>query len=319
MGETYTYTVIAYQGSGDAISWGKYDPEGVSATVTLGVPQLGIISEGESGPTLTWESVQGADGYGVYRRIVGKSWVTLEDIGLEISYTDSNLLSDMPYEYRVRAYYMEGGTTKWGSYSQGCLWLPKLSGPQVLAEVEDGGIVLTWPVVEGITEYIVSRKTADSDWVQLAEPPDASCQRFEDLTTQVGTPYLYWVTACLKYGNDTYEYPTETTDWLSASDAAAPPSAPKILFAEPMENGIQLLWDPQEYASAYRVYRREKGSDIWTVVESSTTENTYIDEPSQPGTYTYLVQALHEENGCIYYGEFTEDSGSAFVLFELTD
>lgn len=307
VGENYTYTVAAYRENNGEIFWGGYDFNGLSAQAVLDAPILQALSGTRNNLTLTWEGTPGADGYIVYRRVPEASWVKLADVGPATFYTDTNMLEDMPYQYTVRAYFLEGEAVKLGSYPQGLLWLPELSGPQATVAENDGRIVLSWQAMPGITEYTVARKTAESGWSQVAEPLDGACRGFTDLTAQADIPYLYQITAHLKYGDSLYTFQSET-GWIMAHDGGIPLDPPEICFAEPVGNGVQFVWEPQEYASAYRIYRKAEGTDLWTVVKQSTTNITYFDKPPESGTYHYIIQSLHTEGGCTYFGAFPEAS-----------
>lgn len=255
----------------------------------------------------------GAGGYAVYRRIPAKSWVKVADVEQESAYTDSAMLADMPYEYRVRAYYLEDDAVKWGSYSERRLWLPELSGPQVAVSAVDGVPTLEWEGMEGITGYSISRKQEGGDWEQIAEQSPANSAVFRDITAQAGVCYAYQVTGYLTYGQDTHRYTTETPAIEAQGEMKVQLDPPEILFCRQVGNNIRLVWEPVDNAAAYRIYRRAEGSDVWTVVNESTAGNTYQQKQPKPGTYTYAVQSLRVENGWTYYGDFQPDMAKIII------
>ena len=63
--------------------FGFFDIDGISGTTIMDAPELKSLEEGENGVTITWSAVEGADGYGIYRKINGQTWIRIEDIELE--------------------------------------------------------------------------------------------------------------------------------------------------------------------------------------------------------------------------------------------
>lgn len=324
-GRTYFYTVLPYREKDGVYEWGDYDFSGVKGTATLNAPALLSLEGTENDLTLAWEAEEGADGYYIYRKLPGKSWIQIgevEDGGT--SYTDTAMLADMPYQYRVRAYYYEeDGTTKTlGSYDEdGLLYAPELEPPTLEAAEEDGAILLSWERIEGIQGYTVYRRTEDSEWEQVTTGnlSEASTQ-FRDITAQTGIRYAYKIEAYIKAGEQERVYTLETgPDWIEIGEAMYDTAMPEIVYLSQTWNQVYVAWEPVASASSYRVYRRglsEDGSwSAWKSVKSSVTGTTYLDTPPETGTYEYLVQALFKENGLTYYGVFDE-TGGVSISFE---
>lgn len=64
-------------------SFGYFDIDGISGTTIMNAPELKSLEEREDGVTITWSAVEGADGYGIYRKINGQTWIRIEDIELK--------------------------------------------------------------------------------------------------------------------------------------------------------------------------------------------------------------------------------------------
>lgn len=325
VGRTYFYTVIPYREKDSVYEWGDYDFSGVSGKAALNASALLSLEGTENDLTLTWEAVEGADGYYIYRKLPGKSWIQIgevEDGGT--SYTDTAMLADMPYQYRVRAYYYEeDGTTKTlGSYdADGLLYAPELELPTLEAVEEDGAILLSWERIEGIQGYTVYRRTENSEWEQVTtgNPSEASTQ-FRDITAQAGIRYAYKIEAYINAGEQARVYTLETgPDWIKIGEAMYDTAMPEIVYLSQTWNQVYVAWEPAAGASSYRVYRRglsENGSwSAWKSIKASVTGTTYLDTPTETGTYEYLVRALFAENGLTYYGVFDE-TGGVSISFE---
>ena len=66
-----------------------------------------------AGIKVTWKAVTGSNGYYVYRKTAGTSWVRIGTVGATTSFTDKTAKKGTTYTYTVRAY--SGGTTSYFS------------------------------------------------------------------------------------------------------------------------------------------------------------------------------------------------------------
>lgn len=110
-GTTYYYTVRAYKGKWETAKANKYnslywsyrDSTGVKS-VYLAAPSSAKATAASSGTKLSWKKVEGATGYGIWRKKSGGSWELIKTT-TSTSYTDKKSLSGgATYYYRVRAY-----------------------------------------------------------------------------------------------------------------------------------------------------------------------------------------------------------------------
>lgn len=311
IGEKYTYTVASFREEGGVRYWGTYDFTGLSATAAMNAPKE-LKAEGtKDALTVSWKKVSGAAGYQVARQVLGKSWVNQTTVE-KTSWTDTNMLEAMPYQYRVRAYWYKKEdeakeTPIYGSWSAAVPYLQELEPLVLEGRLSDGVPVLSWNLVEGATGYKVYRATGEDGWEQIAEPLAANVVEFRDITAKKGTAYRYQVEAYLTCGEETITYPSEEVA-LTAAAEAVPLKAPEILFAEQVGSNVQLVWEPSDNATAYRLYRRAEGDETWKVVKSSVTGSAYQEKMPDAEEIAYLLQPLRQESGIVYYGEFDENA-----------
>lgn len=309
VGRTYFYTVLPYREKDGVYEWGNYDFSGVSGTAVLNAPAFLTLEGTENDLTLTWGGVDKAEGYCICRSVFGKSWIVIADVGLATSYTDTAMLEDVPYLYFVKAYwYDEDGNLVYGNNSSVELWLPELSGPEVELKLIDGVPALSWTDVEGVNGYTIFRKTGDGNWGQISGSLPSNRTEFYDITAKAGVSYSYQVSPYISHGGEVWRYPAQTPE-ITAQRTALELNAPTILFGAQVGNYVQLLWEPDPNATAYRVYRKAEGSTQWEIVQSAAAENTYREQPPESGSYTYMILGLHEENGCLYFGDLPWGSG----------
>lgn len=314
-GEEYTYVAVSYREENGVRLWGKYDLAGVSASAALDAPKNFAASGEWNNLALTWDPVEGAEGYMVFRRLFGKSWVELADVGLETSYTDNAMLEDMPYQYTVRAYLINPDDESepfYGAVSEVNLYVTDVPAPEVTGTLTDGVPVLTWKTVEGVSNYTVFRRAeGEENWSKPAGLLDADCVRFADITAEKGVRYEYRVRANLACNNELKGKFYSNTVVLTAQADPMPLGEMRVLFCRQVGKNIRLVWKMSSKASYYNVYRRAEGSDLWTEVAAGQTGNSCQDKPPADGRYFYAVQVVREEDGYSFSGPYGEDAGAA--------
>lgn len=310
-GTTYAYTAASFREEGGETLWGFYDPAGLSAAALPEAPVLDPPEGGENALTLAWTAVEGAERYEVWRRVAGKTWIQLADVREGTEYTDRRMLANMPYAYRVRSVTGEGDEALAGSYSNEVLYVPELLPPVVSVALEEGTPVVSWRPVNWAAIYRIFRKTGDGDWVRLTDKVPETRTSFRDLTVPEGAVCSYRVEPYFNVGKDGWAT-WSATEEVTAGTCAHPLPPVTVVFAGQTGSGVQLLWETQAGADAYRVCRRVQGDAEWTTVIKSAEGSSALDIPKKKGTYEYLVQALWTVDGVTYLGDL--DEGAAVTV-----
>lgn len=106
-GKSYTYTVKAYKKTAGGTVWSSYNKKGITGKTVLKAPKLRRVKRNSAKKaTLTWNKVDGANGYVVYRKTNNGSWKAVKRItkGNVTSFRDTKLSKGKKYTYTVRAY-----------------------------------------------------------------------------------------------------------------------------------------------------------------------------------------------------------------------
>ncbi len=100
-GTQYYYTVRAYNGS----SLSTYNTNGTALTF-VATPRLISAKSVKAGVTVTYSKSANCDGYYVYRKTAGSSWVRIATVNGadKVSYTDRGAVKGTTYIYTVKAY-----------------------------------------------------------------------------------------------------------------------------------------------------------------------------------------------------------------------
>ncbi len=237
------------------------------------------IASAKGGAKITWNEIDGAETYKIYRRNNGTSaWTLLETVTADtLSYLDSGATSGKKLDYTVRAY-SSNGSSNYIAKTINYLATPKLTS------LTNGtsGAVLKWGAVKGATSYRVYRKAAgEKSWTNLATVKTTS---YTDKTAKSGTNYSYTVKAF--NGNVASGYDTTglTLKYLVM---------PKITKVSNTTAGINLKWSATAGASSgYKVYRKGPGETSWKLLGTVKT-TSYTDKNVTNGkTYTYTIRAV---------------------------
>ncbi|MBE6748318.1 MAG: hypothetical protein E7557_03705 [Ruminococcaceae bacterium] len=249
----------------------------------------------KNGVTVTWEKVENATGYNVYKATKSSSgtwsaWSKIKALNsTTLTYTDTYVESGKSYRYAVSAT-ANGEETTYSSNRE-IIYLaePVIKTTEVVAK----GIKFTWGQVSGVEGYIVY-KLVDGEYQQVAVQA-ASNTTYIDQKAVNGQTYYYAVASMDYIGNPgslnkfsvKYDIPV-------VKDLATP-----VVKTENSAKGIKLTWGKVENANTYIVYKRTyneatKKYSGWTVLNKAYTGTTYTDTKVKLNTiYSYTVKAVN--------------------------
>jgi len=199
----YRYKICAYKQVNAVNYWGEYSTEVVTKTQAKTLDKVqGLTVETVSSTSLelSWDPVEGADGYRIYRlnTATGKyqkiKTVKGED---KVLYKNDALLSATKYTYKVRAYATADGTTIYGAYS------PATSAETKPAQVKGlklttkrSSITLKWTKQSNVTGYQIYRYNASTGkYEKIKTIKGASTVTYTNKGRKKGTTYKYKVRA----------------------------------------------------------------------------------------------------------------------------
>ena len=253
-----------------------YDPDYIIPPKT---PALKTPENVTSGINVSWNKVDGAQKYYVYRKTSGTSWSRIAEVA-SASYVDKTAKSGSTYTYTVRA--VNKGVA--GGYDKNGKSIKRLADTKVTSVTNvTSGITVKWSRVTGAVGYYVYRKTSKGSWSRIAELKGASTLGYTDAKASVGVTYIYTVRP---YSGDV------KGDWSSTGTLKrlADPTVASVTNATA---GITAKWNKTAGASGYIVYRKGT-SGSWTRIADvkSGSATSYTDKTASSGsTYSYTVRA----------------------------
>ena len=238
-----------------------------------------------NGVNITWNAVDGAVKYNVYRRQGGSnSWIYVGTT-TGTSLTDTKVTSGIYYLYSVRAYNNAGQYSDFVSANTSTrkfMATPKLTTIYNHAN----GLAIKWNAVSGVTKgYRVYRRGAGSTyWTYLGT-----------------TKNLYFIDNAVKNRSGEYFRYTVIADggYHSKFDTTGlylkRLANPTLTSAVSSSAGITVKWGTVKGTTGYYVYRKTANSSWVRIAAVGGTNNTaYLDKTARKGvTYTYTVRAVY--------------------------
>ena len=318
---TYQYTVAAFAEDEDGVHWGNHRFAGYTATALLDPPEGFIAADAGDAIWLSWNEVEGADGYLVYKGVNTASLHEIADVGPHTHYLDQEILGGTPYLYNVCAYTLnEDESISTGEASEYAGYLPEIEVTGLTVTLQDGKPLLTWDKQTCVNRYYIRRSASGRYWEDIAYRIPGDYTSFVDLTAKDGVEYTYSVNAVVAVGEFSAVYSAETETPVTASGEALnrdPAAGVRVIACA--ENVI-ITWTPddsegEDYSIQYRVYRYDFSSATWAPVSLMQTNNALVDVPQKSGVYAYAVRRYYVFEEATYAGRMPRDT-SAVASFD---
>ncbi len=259
---------------------GALDPERRPAS-----PQIMITTE-SGRPKISWNAVNGADKYWIYRSVDGETFDYYARTD-KPSFTDGSTSIGTTYYYAVKAVAVLGGRDVSSGRSTAQSIQCRPAAPSVSIYRASGKPQLKWNAVSGAAKYWVYRST---DGVNFKYYDSTAKTSYTNTGALLGTKYHYRVKAVAV---------------VNGKNVASAYNGTKSLFTTPAAPGVsiyrvngkpQLKWSAVTGAEKYWIYRSTDGVNF--KYYDSTTGTSYTNCIAASGTeYYYKVKAAAVVNG----------------------
>ena len=293
MWETWSYKVT------DTFSWLRlFSPE---YTISA-APAAPVVTAGNSAtsgkPMLTWDAVDGATSYRVYRATSQNGPYRLLGSVTTTTYVNTGAKDGVTYYYMVTAVNDSGESAYSNIVSgQNKAVTPKPAAPVVKIghSATSGKPMLTWNAVSGATSYKVYRATSQNGTYSLLGT--VTTTSYINTGAKAGVTYYYKVTAVNDSGESAY------SNIVSGQNKAVTPkpAAPVVKIGHSATSGKPMLtWNAVSGATSYKVYRATSQNGTYSLLGTVTT-TSYINTGAKAGvTYYYKVTAVNDSGESAY-------------------
>ena len=258
----------------------NYDP-----AKSLEAPTVKVSNVASTGKIkLTWNKVEGASKYKVYRSTKESSGYSLLSTTTGTSLTNSSAVVGTQYYYYVVAVNANGDTSaKSNKVTRVCdLPRPEL---KIAVVASTGKLKLTWDAVEGATKYQVYRSTDGGESYSLLKTTTGTSLTNTSITA--GNKYYYKVKAIHSNSNANSAY-------SSVKSGTCDLPRPTVKIAVVSSTGkLKLTWEKVEGATKYEVYRSTDGGESYSLLKSTTGTSLTNTSITAGNKYYYKVKAIH--------------------------
>ena len=289
IGTTYYYKIKAVDADGATTDFSAVK----SIKCTPAAPSLSV-SRVNGKPKLSWNKVDGATKYWVYRSTDGKNF-KVYDTTTKTSYTNSGAASGTKYYYKVQAVATVNGKNVASASSAVKSFVCTPNAPSLSIASANGKPQLKWNAVPGAVKYWIYRST---DGVNFKYYDTTTSTSYTNMSTTVGTKYYYKVKAVAVDGTVNY-----SSAYSSAKSMTVTTAAPSVKLTT-VNGKPKLSWNAVDGATKYWIYRSTDGVNFKYYDTTSTL--TYTNTGAASGTkYYYKVKAVKVVNGTSYGSQYS--------------
>ena len=290
----------------------EYDTGFGAMEVTLTVDDLssgkvsGVSASNLSGGVkVTWNKLNGAGGYYIYRSKNGGSFTKVGTVsGADtVTWTDTNAKTNgAKYQYKVRAYIKSDGTT-YKSASSAAKTIYRLSRPTVESvKNTSGGVKVTWNKNSKADGYYIYRSKNGGDYTKVKTISGAGKVSWTDTSAKTnGAKYQYKIKAYKKVDGVTYK------SAYSAAKTVYRLSRPTIESAKNTSGKkITVTWNKNAKATGYQI-KYVKGSTVkYITVSGNANVKKVISGLTKDKTYKVYVRSYKTVSGTKYYSAWSD-------------
>ena len=273
-------------------------------TKTKSLKILELKQVTKSSVKLTWNEVEGADGYYLFRKQGSAGTYSRVKSITSTEAENFNLSSGTTYYYKIQAYVNYGnGTKNIAESDEVSIKISFLTTPEIssIETTSDTTALMRWSKVTGAEGYEIYRSyDPNGEFTYLKTVSDTQTTNTGLI---LGMQYYYVIRA---YYTDEGE--KEYSAWSDVYKFEMPTkylSAPDNLIARETATGTVLLeWNSVPEADGYDVYRKTS-TGSYSLIKSVSTTSTYNYNLSTGQTYSYKVCAYYTENSVKHTTEFS--------------
>lgn len=295
------------------------------AAVLLKEPKIISVGADASVTTalrVTWEPVDQADGYIIYRKDGNSTtWERIKKVAGQSKsyYSNIQLTPGTKYTYSVQSFCQVDGKVYYsGRYNTPVSAVTNMKTPTLKSakSVDYKQIRIDWTPVTGAQGYRIYRREAGTGWTLVRRIAGQSKYFCIDSTAVTGRQYYYTVRATCSWDGKLYASGYNTTG--IAGKAVLGTSA--ITSIGVKDGQVALTWKQIPGAQGYVVMRSATLDGTYTKIRTAqgVTDTSYVDPNVTSGsTYYYKVRAFKQVDGKFVYGGYSAVKSATKQMVEI--
>lgn len=286
-----TYKNNEAPGTGTVIVTGKGLYSG-TLTATFKIQMRSPVMQGVENKTgglkVSWNSVPGAEHYGIYKKTGNGSFTLANTVSASnLSWTDKKVTAGKTYTYRIRA--IKGSVTSGYSAQLTAAYVGTAKISSI--SVGDRGITLKWKKVSGVSGYYVYRRTeGQSVWKYLKKISSEKTVSYTDTKGVAGTACDYKVVPYRIISRKTYVGDAANTKRILYLKKMSAPSVRNVKGRK-----VQVFWKQAAKVDGYQIrYATKKNMTAAKTVQisSGTLRTTVLSGLKKNKTYYVQIRAV---------------------------
>lgn len=256
---------------------------------------------------LNWEKADGAAGYIVEQKS-GTVWTRVTKITKPETLTCriTNLTPGTSYDFRVRAYAMDGSIALYSGY----VTISAMTNPSVVEDLVIGGragnaLRLNWTANESASGYIIEQYK-DGKWTRIAKITNPATVTYRISGLSAGTSYKFRIKA--------YAFEGKTalySGYKEISGVTNPASVTNLEIGGWAKSALRLNWTKADGASGYIIEQYKDGKWVRIVKITNGATQTYRAEGLTTGTtYKFRVKSYAFDGDTAIYSGYVNVSGT---------
>lgn len=308
IGKYYYYKIRAVCDAGNTVTYGPYCSVKYAKT-TLLTPAVTAASYNYNSVKVSWNAVNGATGYKVYRATSSKGRYSLIATTKYTYYKNTSLTTGRYYYYKVIAYRTNGRTTTYSAYSSIKYAKPIPSTPTTssAASYSYNSIKVSWGAVSGASGYELYYSTSQNGTYKLLKATTGKYYVHGSLVT--GKNYYYKVRAYRTvYRKKIYSAFATVTFTMPI------PSKPLPVADNASYTSNIINWSAVSGASGYEIYQTNEAGTDEDLLSDTGALRTYTHTSLITNQiYYYKIKAYRTMSGVKVYGSFSASVSSTPV------
>ncbi|MGN1305020.1 MAG: fibronectin type III domain-containing protein [Oscillospiraceae bacterium] len=231
--------------------------------------------------TFSWNSINGADHYNVYRYNSKTKKFSLIAKTTDTSYSDPKAKRGQTYSYKVAAVCEEGRGSLSEEYKT---TIPELDAPAISADFDGKSVHISWDDISKAQSYNVYRYNTKTKKYKLIK--ETSWNWYYDEKIKPDNKYTYKVCAVDSFGKGEY------SNIVSVKVPEIKlPSAPVITKTEAGTYSVKFSWNDVKGANEYKIYQYNPNTKKYELFDTTLSTSVTINFLSSDTTYYFKVAA----------------------------